>query len=42
MSEEQIEEVISITPSDVMSSIVEGAELYSEITESFIKDFVFY
>jgi hypothetical protein len=45
MIEEQIEEkeaTVSFSNSEVMDSIIEGAELYTQATESFIKEFIFY
>jgi len=45
MIEEQQEEkepIVSFSNSEVMDSIIEGAELYTQATESFIKEFIFY
>jgi hypothetical protein len=45
MNEEQTEikeESLSFKDSDVMSSVIEGAELYTQATENFVKEFVFY
>lgn len=45
MIEEQPEEkeaTVSFSNSEVMDSIIEGAELYTQATESFIKEFIFY
>lgn len=35
-------DIENITSKDIMQSIVDGAELYTEATESFVKEFVFY
>jgi hypothetical protein len=39
---ENSEEQKVITSSDIMDSIIEGSQLYTEATENFIKEFVFY
>lgn len=40
--ESNVPDIENITSKDIMQSIVDGAELYTEATESFIKEFVFY
>lgn len=37
-----VEEIPEATAQDIIDSLKEGAELYTEITEAFVKDFVFY
>lgn len=42
MSETTVDSIHQTTAQDIIDSLTEGAELYTEITESFVKDFVFY
>jgi hypothetical protein len=42
-TEEEVNNITDvITSDDISKAIVEGAEIYSQITETFIKEFVFY
>lgn len=42
MSETTVDSIPQTTAQDIIDSLTEGAELYTEITEAFVKDFVFY
>jgi hypothetical protein len=42
IQESSIEEKVTVNSADIMDSIIDGAQLYTEATENFIKDFVFY
>lgn len=42
MSEATVEEIPEASAEDIINSLKEGAELYTQITEAFVKDFVFY
>tara|TARA_B100001059_G_scaffold134263_1_gene134502 strand:+ start:9005 stop:9559 length:555 start_codon:yes stop_codon:yes gene_type:complete len=37
-----VEEIPEATAEDIIQSLQEGAELYTQITQAFVKDFVFY
>lgn len=42
MSENTVETIPQTTAEDIIDSLTEGAELYTQITEAFVKDFIFY